>query len=350
MGIVWALLLFSFLILIHELGHFIAAKAFGVQVNEFSLFMGPALFTKQIGETQYSLRLIPFGGYCAMEGEDEESDNPRAFTRAAWWKRLIILAAGVTMNAVLGFVMAVAFVLPQNYQTVPQIDYLEEWSTVGGENGLQVGDKILEVDDYRVNIYEDFSLLLMAKPSDTHDILVLRDGEKVLLDDLLMEKHTVTYEDGTQDELYGLRFSRRKMDLWDKLEYGWYRTVYNVRSVPLSFKMLFNGSAGMKDLSGPVGIVKVVSDFTQNSKGLILFLMLMSLGSLISINLAIMNILPIPALDGGRIVGLLITTAVEKITRKKVDPKYEGYIHAAGLILLLAFLVIVTFSDIKKLF
>ncbi len=350
MGVVWALLLFSLLILIHELGHFIAAKAFGVQVNEFSLFMGPALLTKQIGETQYSLRLIPFGGYCAMEGEDEESDNPRAFTRAAWWKRLIILAAGVTMNAVLGFVMAVAFVFPQNYQTVPQIDYLEEWSTVGGENGLQVGDKILEVDDYRVNIYEDFSLLLMANPSDTHDILVLRNGEKVLLDDLLMEKHTVTYEDGTQDELYGLRFSRRKMDLWDKLEYGWYQTVYNVRSVPLSFKMLFNGSAGMKDLSGPVGIVKVVSDVTQNSKGLILFLMLMSLGSLISINLAIMNILPIPALDGGRIVGLLITTAIEKITRKKVDPKYEGYIHAAGLILLLGFLVIVTFSDIKKLF
>lgn len=350
MGILWAILLFSFLILIHELGHFIAAKAFGVQVNEFSLFMGPAIFTKQIGETQYSLRLIPFGGYCAMEGEDEESDNPRAFTRAAWWKRLIILAAGVTMNAILGLIMAIAFVLPQDYQTLPQIDHLEEWSTVGGEYGLQPGDRILKIDDYRVNIYEDFSLLLVANPSETHDLLVERNGQKVLLDDLLMEKHTVTYEDGTQDELYGISFVRSKMDLGDKLRYGWYQTVYNVRSVPLSFKMLFNGSAGMKDLSGPVGIVKVVSDVTQDSDGLILFLMLMSLGSLISINLAIMNALPIPALDGGRIAGLLITTAIEKITRKKVDPKYEGYIHAAGMILLLGFLVIVTFSDIKKLF
>ncbi len=350
MGVVWALLLFSILILVHELGHFLAAKAFGVQVNEFSLFMGPAIFTKQIGETQYSLRLIPFGGYCAMEGEDEDSDNPRAFTRAAWWKRLIILAAGVTMNAILGLVMAVALVLPQNYQSLPQIDYLEDWSTIGGEDGLQVGDKILEVDGYRVNIYEDFSLLLMVNPSDTHDLLVERNGQKILLDDLLMEKHTVTYEDGTQDELYGIRFASDKMDLGEKLRYAWYQTVYNVRSVPLSFKMLFNGSAGMNDLSGPVGIVKVVSDVTQNSKGLLLFLMLMSLGSYISINLAFVNILPIPALDGGRILGLVITTAIEKITRKKVDPKYEGYIHAAGLILLLGFLVFVTFSDIKKLF
>lgn len=350
MGVVWALLLFSILILVHELGHFLAAKAFGVQVNEFSLFMGPAIFTKQIGETQYSFRLIPFGGYCAMEGEDEESDNPRAFTRAAWWKRLIILAAGVTMNVVLGLVMAIALVLPQEYQAVPQISSLEDWSTVGGEGGLQVGDRILEIDGCQVNIYEDFSLLLMANPSDTHDLLVERNGQKVFLDDLLMEKHTVTYEDGTQDELYGIGFGRDKMDLSEKLRYAWYQTVYNVRSVPLSFKMLFNGSAQMKDLSGPVGIVKVVSDATENSKGLLLFLMLMSLGSYISINLAFINILPIPALDGGRIMGLLITTAIEKITGKKVDPKYEGYIHAAGLILLLGFLVIVTFSDIIKLF
>ena len=350
MGLVWALLLFSLLILIHELGHFLAAKAFGVQVNEFSLFMGPAIFSKQIGETQYSLRLIPFGGYCAMEGEDEESDNPRAFTRAAWWKRLIILAAGVTMNALLGLLMAVAFVLPQEYQSIPQIESFETWSTVNGENGLRPGDKILEVDGYRVNISEDFTFLTMVNPSQTHDLLIERNGERIKLDDFLMEKHTVTYEDGTQDAKYGFTFASEKMSFGEKLEYGWYLTVYNVRSVPLSFKMLFNGSAGMKDLSGPVGIVKVVSDVTQDSEGLLLFLMLMSLGSLISINLAIMNILPIPALDGGRIVGLLITTAIEKITGKKVDPKYEGYIHAAGLILLLGFLVIVTFSDIKKLF
>lgn len=343
MGILWAILLFSFLILIHELGHFIAAKAFGVQVNEFSLFMGPAIFTKQIGETQYSLRLIPFGGYCAMEGEDEESDNPRAFTRAAWWKRLIILVAGVTMNAIFGLIMAIAFILPQKYQVLPQIDHLENWSTVGGEYGLQSGDKILEIDDHKVYIYEDLSLMLAVNTSPTHDLVIERDGERIVLNDFLMEKHP-------DHQKYGINFSTDEMSLGDKIEYGWYFAVYNVRSVPLSLKMLFSGDAGMKDVSGPVGIVKTVSDVTGNSSGVILFMMLMSLGSLLSINLAIMNLLPIPALDGGRAVCLLITTAAEKITGKRIDPKYEGYLHAAGMVLLLGFMAVVTFLDIKKLF
>lgn len=350
MGILWAILLFSFLILIHEFGHFITAKAFGVQVNEFSLFMGPAIFTKQIGETQYSLRLIPFGGYCAMEGEDEDSDNPRAFTRASWWKRLIILLAGVSMNAIFCLIMAIAFVLPQKYQTLPQIDHLEDWSTVGGENGLQSGDRILEIDDHKVYIYEDLSLMLAVNTSDTHDLVIERDGERIVLDDFLMEKHLREQEDGTYSEKYGIAFSADKMTLGEKLEYGWYFAVYNVRSVPLSLKMLFSGAASMKDLSGPVGIVKTVSDVTENSSGMILFMMLMSLGSLLSINLAIMNLLPIPALDGGRAVCLLITTAAEKITGKKIDPKYEGYLHAAGMILLLGFMAVITFMDIKKFF
>ncbi len=343
MGIVWAILLFSFLILIHELGHFIAAKAFGVQVNEFSLFMGPALFTKQIGETQYSLRLIPFGGYCAMEGEDEESDNPRAFTRAAWWKRVIILVAGVTMNAIFGLIMAIAFILPQKYQVLPQIDYLESWSTVGGENGLQSGDRIVEIDDHKVYIYEDLSLMLAINTSVTHDLVIERDGERIVLDDFVMEKHP-------DHQKYGINFATDEMSLSEKLENGWYFAVYNVRSVPLSLKMLLSGDASMKDVSGPVGIVKTVSDATGDSSGVILFMMLMSLGSLLSINLAIMNLLPIPALDGGRAVCLLITTAAEKITGKKIDPKYEGYLHAAGMIILLGFMAIVTFLDISKLF
>ncbi len=350
MGIVWAILLFSFLIFIHELGHFVGAKAFGVQVNEFSLFMGPALFTKQIGETQYSLRLIPFGGYCAMEGEDEESDNPRAFTRAAWWKRLIILVAGVTMNAVFGLIMAIACVLPQNYQTLPQIASLESWSTVGGTSGLQAGDRILEIDGYKVNIYEDFSLMLMVNDTETHDLVIQRDGKKIVMDDFYMEKHLVTYEDGTTAMKYGIAFTQDEMDFGEKLKNGWYMAVYNVRSVPLSLKMLFNGSAGMDDVSGPVGIVKTVSDVTGGSSGVTLFAILMSLGSLLSINLAIMNLLPIPALDGGRAVCLLITTAAEKITGKKIDPKYEGYLHAAGMILLLGFMAVITFMDIKKFF
>lgn len=350
MGILWAILLFSFLILVHELGHFLAAKAFGVQVNEFSLFMGPAIFKKKIGETEYSLRCIPFGGYCAMEGEDEESDNPRSFTQAAWWKRLIILVAGVTMNAIFGIIMAIALMLPQNYRVLPQIDYMESWSTFGGENGLQSGDRILEIDGQNVYIYQDITILLMANRSDTHDLLVERDGKEVLLKDLSMIKQEVTMEDGTTQELYGMNFATDDLDFGEKLREGFYISIFNVRSVPLSLKMLFNGSAGIKDVSGPVGIVKTVSDVTSQSSGLLLFLNLMSLGSLLSMNLAFMNLLPIPALDGGRAVCLLITTVAEKITGKKINPKYEGYLHAGGMILLLLFMVLITFKDIISFF
>lgn len=350
MGILWAILLFSFLILVHELGHFIAAKSFGVQVNEFSLFMGPAILQKKIGETVYSLRCIPFGGFCAMEGEDEESDNPRAFTRAAWWKRLIILVAGVTMNAIFGLIMAIALMLPQNYRVLPQIESMESWSTFGGENGLQSGDRILEIDGQNVYIYQDISLLLITNPSDTHDLLVERDGKEVLLKDLSMIKQEVIQEDGTTEKLYGMNFAVDELDFGEKLQEGFYISVYNIRSVPLSLKMLFTGAASVKDVSGPVGIVKTVSDVTSQSSGLILFLNLMSLGSLLSLNLAVMNLLPIPALDGGRAVCLIITTVAEKITGKKIDPKYEGYLHGAGMVFLLVLMALITFKDIFSLF
>ncbi len=351
MGILWAVLLFSFLVLVHELGHFLAAKAFGVQVNEFSLFMGPAIFKKQIGETEYSLRCIPFGGYCAMEGEDGESDNPRAFTRAAWWKRLIILLAGVTMNVIFGLAMAVALLLPQEQEVLPIIDYLNDWSTLGGENGLQSGDRILAVDGETVYIYDDFAMLLQLRPSDTHDLLIQRDGEKLLLKDFPMIRQEVTLEDGSKSLLYGLNFTPKDMTFADKLRGAFFSAISDVRMVRLSIMMLVNGSAGIQDVSGPVGIVNLVSDTTQAaSSGMQIFLMMMRLGSMLSMNLAVMNLLPIPALDGGRAACLLITTAVEAVTKKKIDPKYEGYLHAVGMLLLLSLMALVTFKDIFTIF
>ncbi len=351
MGIFWAILLFSFLILVHELGHFMAAKAFGVQVNEFALFMGPAIFKKKIGETEYSLRCIPFGGYCAMEGEDEDSDNPRAFTRATWWKRLIILVAGVTMNAIVGLLMAIIMLLPQELITVPVLDVVEPGSSLGEGNGLQSGDRILEIDGNKVYIYNDFSLFMVSNPSDTHDFLVERDGQEVFLDNVVTEMREFPNENGEMELRYGISFPRVTMNFWEKVEQGWYTSVFYVRSVPATFKMLFNGSASMSDVSGPVGIVKTVSDVTEQSgSALYVFLNLMSRGSLLSLNLAVMNLLPIPALDGGRAVCLLLTTAIEKITKKKIDPKYEGYLHMAGMLILLAFMALVTFKDILSIF
>jgi len=351
MTIVFAILLFSFLIFIHELGHFVAAKLSGVQVNEFAIFMGPAIFKKQVGETLYAIRCIPIGGYCAMEGEDGESDNPRAFGRAAWWKRLIILVAGAAMNFIAGVLIMVIVYLPVQQTVLPVIESFEEFSTVDGENGLQVGDRILEVDGEKIYMQSDFSMILSFHPGDTHDLVVERDGKKVVLDDLLMERHAVTNEDGTQQLLYGMNFTLAEADLPLKLELAWYNCIDTVRTVRLSLQMLLTGQAGLKDMSGPVGIVQIMSDTAQASETTFdAFMNMLYFGGFIAINLAVMNLLPIPALDGGRVVGLLLTTAVEAITKKKIDPKYEAYLHGAGMVLLLVLMAVIMFKDIFTIF
>jgi regulator of sigma E protease len=185
MSILFAILLFSILIFVHELGHFVAAKLSGVQVNEFAMFMGPALWKKQVGETLYAIRLIPIGGYCAMEGEDGGSDNPRSFDRASWWKRLIILFAGAAMNFIVGVALMLVVYLPVQQVVVPVIDSFEWYSTVGGTRGLQEGDRILEVDGEKIYVQSDFSLILDLNPSKHHDLLVERKGNKVFLDNFL---------------------------------------------------------------------------------------------------------------------------------------------------------------------
>ena len=176
MSVLFAILLFSMLIFVHELGHFLTAKLSGVQVNEFSMFMGPTLWSKKIGETLYSVRLIPIGGYCAMEGDDEDSDNPRSFGHAAWWKRILILAAGAAMNFLVGVLLMVIIYLPAKQAVVPVISGFESFSTVNGADGLQVGDKILELDGEKIYVQSDFSMLLRLNPGETHDLVVLRKG------------------------------------------------------------------------------------------------------------------------------------------------------------------------------
>ena len=198
MSIVFAILFFSFLIFIHELGHFVAAKLSGVRVNEFALFMGPAIFKKQVGETTYSLRCIPFGGFCAMEGEDGDSEDSRAFGKAAWWKRLIILVAGAAMNFIAGMLLLFFIFLPNEQFVVPVISHADPGNTVVYEEGLHVGDRILEVNGEKIYVSSDFSMLLSLNPGDTYDILVERQGQKVLLEDFKMETHLFTNEDGTQ--------------------------------------------------------------------------------------------------------------------------------------------------------
>ncbi len=349
MTILFAILLFSVLIFVHELGHFLAAKASGVRVNEFAMFMGPAIFKKQVGETLYSLRCIPIGGYCAMEGENEDTDDPRSFQKAAWWKRLIILIAGSFMNFVAGLIIfAVVFGGVKDPITVPIIDYAEPGCTIVREGGLQVGDELLKLDGERIYLWTDFSTLLQLNPGDTHDIVVRRNGEKITFQNYTMEKHLFP---GEETERYGFSAGTAEPTVGNKIKVVWNSAMNVARSVRLSLKMMVTGQAGLKDMSGPVGIVQIMNDSAEAAESKTdALLNVLYIGGFLAVNLAVMNLLPIPALDGGRVVGLLLTTGIEAVTRKKLDPKYEGYIHGIGMILLLALMGVILFKDIFVIF
>ena len=348
MTILFAILLFSFLIFIHELGHFIAAKLSNVQVNEFAMFMGPALVKWKRGETQYSIRCIPIGGYCAMEGEDEDSDNPRAFTRAKWWKKLIILIAGAAMNFLVGLLICVILVFPQKTVVDPVITELDDFCTI---EEFREGDRILEMDGEKIYLTSNFNMFLALNPGDVHDFVVERNGKRLELNNVTMEAHKVTDENGQEIYRYGLVFQERKASFGDKLSEGFNMSIDFARSVRLSLQMLIRGQAKFSDLSGPVGIVNMMSDTTENADSTKAAIMnLFYFGAFIAINLAVMNLLPFPALDGGRVVALLLTLVIEKITRKKLDPKYEGYVHAAGMVLLLLLMAVVFLKDIIMIF
>lgn len=351
MVIIFAILLFSLLIFVHELGHFIAAKLSGVQVNEFAIFMGPALVKWQRGETQYSIRCIPIGGYCAMEGEDEETDNPRAFTKAKWWKRLIILVAGSFMNFVIGLVLLFCVLAPSEQFVTTDVVQIEAGSSLAEGNAMEAGDRILKIGGEKLYVQSDFSLILTVKGAGKHDVLVERDGARVLLQDVLFEGREFDNGDGTTSVRYGISFDVEEATFGKKLAYTWNCALDYVRMVRLSLSMLFKGDAGIRDMAGPVGIVQQMSTVADQSQSVAeaLYRML-DFGALIAVNLAVMNLLPIPALDGGRAVCLLLTTAVEGITKKKLNPKYEGYLHAAGMILLLGFMAIITLKDVIGLF
>ncbi len=348
MTIVFAILLFSFLIFVHELGHFLAAKASGVQVNEFAIFMGPAIVKWGKGETTYSIRCIPIGGYCAMEGEDTDTDSPRSFRKAAWWKRLIILVAGSAMNLIVGYLLLLIVFAPVKEINVPVIAYAEPDSAVISQEGLQVGDRIWKLDGERLYGASDWDLIMSLNPGDTHDIVVKRDGKTVELKNFYMEKKLFLEE---TEPRYGIQFGTQTLDFTGRLGFAGQQTMNVVRNVRLSLQMLLTGKAGIKDMTGPVGIVQIMSETAQASETrLDAALNMLYFGAFIAINLAVMNMLPIPALDGGRTVGLLLTTAIEKITRKQIDPKFEGYIHGIGMVLLLVLMALILFKDVFTIF
>ena len=349
MYIVLAILIFGFLIFIHELGHFLTAKLMGVQVNEFAICMGPAIWQRKRGETTYSLRCIPVGGYCAMEGEDEDSDNPRAFGRVAVWRRLLILVAGSFMNFFTGFLIVLILLSSAAGFSTTVIDGFYEGCPMASEDGLQEGDQFYRIDGERVYLYADIPLLLSRNTTGKYDLEIIRGGEKIKLEDFPMAQQTYTV-DGKEETLYGFLFRAEENAFGSLVKNAWNNTLYFVQLVRLGLSDLITGAVGLKDMSGPVGIVKVISDTgnasASTSDGIqnVLYL-----GAFIAVNLAVMNMLPLPALDGGRVVCLLLTAIIETVTRRKLNPKYEGYLHTAGIVLLLGLMVFVTFHDVFML-
>ena len=344
--IVIGILIFGLLIAVHELGHFAAAKACGVKVNEFAVGMGPAIVKKQKGETLYSLRCIPFGGYCAMEGEDEDTGDTRAFSNQKAWKRLLILAAGSAMNFLTGFVIVLVLFSNAGGFRAPVIEAFMPGCPYESADGLQVGDRFYSINGRRVRLQSDINRFLDEDGS--YDLVLIRGGEKVRLDDYALSRRSYEGETG---QYFGFRFGAAEEATFGiKLRQSWATTKEFVSLIWLSLGELVHGRVGLQDLSGPVGIVDLMAETGEQAETTSDALRgIFYLGAFIAVNLAVMNMLPIPALDGGRVFLLLVTWLIESVTRKKLDPKYEGAIHTAGMVLLLALMAFVMFNDIFKL-
>lgn len=336
--ILLAVLAFGFLIFIHEFGHFITAKLSGVRVNEFALGMGPAIFRVTKGETTYALRILPLGGYCAMEGEDKESSDPKAFGSKSVWKRIMIVIAGSVMNLLAGLLMLTIFLAPTERWVTPTV--AEVVPEIMGESGIEVGDTLVEIDGYRIYLANDIiTALQLGQDAPYYDVTLKRSGETITLPQVKIELRE--YErNGETVTNYGVLFAAEESTFVGKVKLI-FQNAYNlVRMVKLGLVQLLTGQVGMEDVAGPIGIGKMMVDTAQTSLASLLFLV-----AFISINLGIMNLLPIPALDGGRLLFLLI----ELIRGKPINPKYEGYIHAAGMIVLMALMVFVAFHDVWRL-
>ena len=330
MTIIYAIIIFCLLIFVHELGHFIVAKVCGVKVNEFAIGMGPAIFKKQKGETLYAVRLFPIGGFCAMEGEDEDSEDDRAFNNKPAWQRALVLTAGSFMNLLTAVVLmiVIAFVVGQATTTVNEV--LDD--SPAYRAGMMSGDRIVEVDGTAVDEWNDVITYIGESSRDTADIVVERDGaQQTLTAALEYDKESGRNKIGITPEMkHSVAGS-----VGSGMKNTWNMTVMMYKVI----KQLFTGDVSVSELSGPVGIVYAVN---QSAKAGVIYVVY--LASLLSLNLAIMNMLPFPALDGGRLLSLLI----RKITGKRITDAIEGKIHFIGIILLMVLMVYVTWNDIVK--
>ena len=327
-SILIAVFMFGFLIFIHELGHFLAAKKAGIGVVEFSLGMGPRIWKKQGKETLFSLKLFPIGGSCMMVGEDEDIDDERAFHKKSKRARIGVLAAGAGMNLLFGVILVfvIQCFVPKYVTTRIENVYLEEQTV------FRAGDRIVRCDGYGVLNYTDLNLAINFIDSDTFDATVIRDGARIKLTDIPIidtpEGKRIGISFGVEDRTFGSVFKQTATE-----------SLSIVRSVWKSLAFLVTGRVGVGELTGPVGITAMIGDTVEYGA-----LPVLNLVALIAMNLGVMNLLPLPALDGGRILFIL----VEAVLGRPIPPEKEGIVHLVGFGLLMLLTVFVFINDIIR--
>lgn len=332
-----AVFAFIALIIIHEFGHFIAAKICGVRVNEFAVGFGPKLFKRKFGETLYAVNLIPLGGYCAMEGEDEGSEDERAFCNKGPFKRLFIVANGAIFNLILGLIIVAITLIPsEKFSSTTVAKFTDD--AVSSQYGLEAGDEILSVDGRKIFTTYDLSYAFTGVDDGAVDMTVKRNGQKVNLENVKFETAS---ENGISYVKVDFYVKGIEKTPWTFITHTVDTAIANCRVVWFSLIDLITGKYGLSAMSGPVGITATIGSVARTNIFNILPIM-----ALITINLGIFNLLPLPALDGGRIMFIFI----ELITGKPVSQKYEGLVHTIGLVLLLGFMLLITAKDIIALF
>lgn len=337
--VILAILAFGLLIFVHEGGHFIAARIFKVTIYEFSIGMGPRLFSKKSEKTgtEYSLRAFPIGGFVSMAGEDEESDDPNAFNKKPVWQRLIITVAGAATNLLIGFIVT-AFLVGSSVRLGGTTVAGFAENAASQQAGLTVGDEITEVAGKNVHIADDLLYEIMRLGIEPVDLTVIRDGEEIVIEDVRFPQIS---ESGVAFGINDFQIFAVEKNFANLCKHTLWRSAYTVRMVWESLYDLITGRYGVEAVSGPVGVTEALTEAAETST-----YSFVSLLTVISINLGVMNLLPLPALDGGRIVLLL----VELVRRKPLKPQIEAYINGAGLAVLLLLMAIICVKDIVGLF
>jgi regulator of sigma E protease len=337
-----AIVLFSIIILFHELGHFLLAKANGIRVNEFSLGLGPTIvgFTK--GETKYSIKLLPFGGACMMEGEDTASEDSRSFQKKSVWARISVVAAGPVFNFIMAFLFAIVILGSMGIVRPVVGDVMEGYAAE--QAGLQSGDEIVKMNHKRIHFYKEISMYSIFHEGEAVSLTYKRDGETYTA------TLQPTYDEESGRYLYGIYAYAEytKLGPIKTLQYSVYEVKYWIQYTIGSLRMLLTNQVSVNDLSGPVGIVKTIGDTYEVSVQdgyFYVFINMLNLAVLLSANLGVMNLLPIPALDGGRLVFLII----EAIRGKRISEDKEGMVHFIGLMCLFALMILIMFNDIRKI-